>query len=196
MCRPCKAAMNAQTMVTDGYREPRPERTADGLLMEVFWIPGIGSGQHDGASSGHMGQPSGLRTYAQVHWAWLEADCIRTVRVALCRIVCKWWRWRIRRTRQERQKKQPGLCDLWLPSGAPIVMSTTIIVRVWWHLKKLQWAIHHQEAAAAPVRTLELYLHVSLALKPTDYSRAFSQLSFCSSLLELGIGTWGQNSKN
>jgi len=41
--------------------------------MEFFWAVSIGSGQHDGASSGPTGQPSGLRACAECCWAWLEA---------------------------------------------------------------------------------------------------------------------------
>ena len=73
---------------------------------------------------------------------------------ALRRIVCKWWRWHVRIAHRERQKKQPSLCDLWLPSGAPIVTSTTIIVSLRQRLKKFWQVNRHQEATAALVRTL------------------------------------------
>jgi len=58
-------------------------------VMEVFGAPGIGSGQHDGASSGQTGQPRDLRACAQGCLAWLEADYVRMVHSALRCIVCK-----------------------------------------------------------------------------------------------------------
>ena len=52
ICRPCKATMHAWTMVTDApvsvsrcLCEPRLEKIADRLVMEVFRAPGVGSRQ-------------------------------------------------------------------------------------------------------------------------------------------------------